>query len=227
MKVLLTRKLEDSLETARQLAEHRVESFIEPLVTIEYIPNSGHIHDFQNVVITSKNAAHAVNEIAPNEKIKIFVVGMRTADSIKNSLKDNLVVAEGNAESLLEKIRNDIPGQKIFYPRGEVASHDLKKILSSSDVQVEEEIIYRVIYKNKISNKLEKLIDNQEITDAVFFSQEALNNFVSIKSEAIKKSVLNLNFVVPLDSYVDSKLVKKIQRFKVGDISSLIGALGK
>lgn len=122
--ILITRPLAQALETQVRIDFLGYNCVIYPLLEIIQIPNAlDHVsQDFDNIMITSRNAAEFVKQKEGFAKDKkFFVVGKETAEILSDY---NVQVVGQNVEDLLKQSKNINLGN-CLYLSGDHISHDL------------------------------------------------------------------------------------------------------
>ena len=108
MHILLTRPLEDSLAMIEKFKDlgHNVSHL--PLLKIEKIQNENiEYDDYKGLIFSSSNSVKFLDKQNINKEIKCFTVGSATEKKIRSFGFQNVIPAEGSANSLMEIIQNN------------------------------------------------------------------------------------------------------------------------
>lgn len=219
MTVLLTRPLIDSLELSSQLNHINVPTLIEPMFRVEYFSNhrvAAAIADpsTRAVIFTSKNAAAALSSIPVLSAValRIFVVGEKTARYVKKLGFIN-VFFENNVEDLVKSIIQECAHMEgtLIYPRGEIITMDIKAILHSHNITVQEFLIYKTIETTSLSAEVISKLQSKDIKFIVLFSQNtAAILFQLLHKSKAEKYVKDVTILV-----ISSKIQDFINTFTV------------
>ncbi|BFD45863.1 MAG: palindromic element RPE1 domain-containing protein [Rickettsia endosymbiont of Sergentomyia squamirostris] len=177
--VLLTRSLEDNNETIRELEKNCSFKYIcSPLVQYQALPlNSTILHNYVNIIVTSKFAARILAGLQEVEQKNVWIVG----NSSKLILEQrNFVVryVATNIQDLLENIPQEIYEQTIYLSSNEI-TQDLPQ-------KITRHIIYQVQYATQLYQIAEI---EKGINFILLYSQNSTKTFIEL---LIKNNLLKL-----------------------------------
>lgn len=138
-----------------------------PFISIEIYPKiyfQNEISKANNYIITSQNAAKAIEELDLNGKY--YVVGQKTAEILLSQNK-NVILIENSAKDLAVKLLQ-LPSQKFIYFSGNLRRNELFEI-----IQEKHKIQEIEVYKTKLNPQKTDKIYNA----IVFFSPSAVKTF--------------------------------------------------
>lgn len=145
--------------------------------------------NFDYLIFTSANAVKSFSKritdlsISPDlTKIKVIVTGSKTSESCREEkIKTDIIPPEYSARSIIESVKNDINGKKVFIPCSAIARDELSEGLSEAGAEVTKVPVYDVGLPevNDVENKIVKL--NQNKHDVfIFTSPSTFENFLTI-----------------------------------------------
>ncbi|MBU6140686.1 MAG: uroporphyrinogen-III synthase [Proteobacteria bacterium] len=127
---LITRTKNSSAEIIKFLENRRFQVFCEPLFTVEKLSVEKISTPISAAIITSSNACLALENSGIAKETKIFTVGEKTAERLKQSGFQNIVLSPKNsADSLFDLLTRE--SGPIVYFRGSVISFDFAKKLEN------------------------------------------------------------------------------------------------
>ncbi|MBP9792156.1 MAG: uroporphyrinogen-III synthase [Rickettsiales bacterium] len=190
MTVLITRPTEDSQLLADVLKKANIDSFVEPMFHVKHLLTELDDRGFKLLDGSVFTSRHAVRPLPGLKDLPCFVVGESTALEAKKHGFNNIFVAQGNVESLLNLIQNysSEKTSRLLYLRGAVITLDIAKILSKQNIVVEERVVYRTDEIKTLSSEFIKRIMAADIKTAVFFSLNTAKIFIKRLQE---KSLLS------------------------------------
>ena len=129
MAVLVTRPHPDNEATARALRDRGFQAVLAPVLRFEPVALPDELDaDFAAVIATSANALRAAGaQLSPLAKLPLFAVGEHTAaEALRLGFAD-VVVADGDALRLRERVRKGLKRKagKLLYLAGADLSRDL------------------------------------------------------------------------------------------------------
>ena len=182
MRILITRPREDATALARTLEERRHEPLIEPLLTIERIPVRLDLTGVQALVLTSANAAFALEGVPMGTPI--FAVGARTAAAARRAGHERVRVADGDAESLAELIacRCHPADGTLLHVCGTEVKAGLADALADAKFELRREVAYRAVAARTLSTELQSALRARRIDAVMLFSPRTAGIFVDLMS---------------------------------------------
>ena len=229
MHILLTRSLEDCLETIYKFKSlgHQVSHL--PLLTVEKMNYEEiNFHDYGGIIFTSANAIKYLDLNKINKNIMCFCVGGITEKKARNTGFQNTIAAEGNVQNLKELIlRNYLSKNKpLLYISGEIISVDLDQQLINEGYSVKRIINYRVRHNEKFDENFVKELKANMPDIAYVYSQNSALSFLNfIKTYQIENLWMNTNLMCigeKTSSIMNEIKWKKIFLFNPGDEEFLL-----
>lgn len=200
-KILVTRPKSQAKSLIKLIEEHGGTPLSFPVVSIKGIKNEAaavHVNQlssFQWIVCTSKNAVdyffRMVNELGVSlGDHKFAAVGEKTADALREYGVTSILVPERfDAADLAETLKKHVSeGERILFPKGNLAPSYLKEELKSTAV-VEE----LVVYETEPEDNLDWSLINQ--ADCFFFMSPSA---VSFMIKGLSDSNNNMNYKTPV-----------------------------
>src|SRR5690349_18217460 len=101
MRVLVTRPLDDSIETATRLAAQGHESVITPLLSVRFLEGEAlSLDGVQAVLATSANGIRALVRRTARRDVPVFAVGRQSAEEARVAGFSDVRNAEGGSAAL-------------------------------------------------------------------------------------------------------------------------------
>jgi uroporphyrinogen-III synthase len=203
-RILITRPKSQARDLEKFLQSCKSQVFIEPIFKVENLEFNKITKDFSSIIITSINAFYALEKIALDKGIKIFVVGKKSAQKLQESGFTNVIFSsENSAESLFDLVNKE--KGKILYLRGEKISFDFAKKLNS----VSETIVYRVIENESFSPEFLQFCRDETFDEILFFSQNSVEIFFKLAKKHNLLEYFKCSKIVGLSN----KIIKKAEEF--------------
>lgn len=173
MLMLITRAEVDSKRLARSLKAMGVKSMISPLIQIEPL-NITDIKSwcFQSVILTSRNAVHALKFLDLEKSIPIYCVGDRTSSTVISFGFSNVYSAAGNSIDLLNLFleKSNPEDGAVLYLSGEETSGLIERELRNYGFDIEKRISYKALAANSLTKPALKALRGSEICGIFIFS---------------------------------------------------------
>lgn len=165
----------------------------EPLFNIEFIGlNSINLQDIDAMIVTSPISVEIliknIEDLLINKEF--YIIGNRAAEQLKNSGYNNIKFVAQNIEDLViffNKNIQELKRKKILYIRGNFVTLDIKECFINT-LNIEELIIYKLIYKTKFSDKFTKHLTEGDISKVALFSYKSTEEFLKI---CVEKDLIN------------------------------------
>lgn len=151
MRLLLTRPTDDSRTFAARLAQHRIETVIAPLMTVDPIsaPDTGFsLEGVQAVVLTSANGVRAlagvIGSTAGGQAVPVYAVGDATAREARDAGFQRIESASGDMKGLVRLVaaRCTPAGGTIVHVAGTAVAGDLAEALVPLGFNVRRAVLY-------------------------------------------------------------------------------------
>ena len=181
--VLITRPAEDAQSFAKDVQALELETFIAPMLSIEFLdvdlPN---IDKFQALIFTSANAVRGLADKISDTAIPVYTVGARTAEEAKNAGFTNVYSAGGNVNDLVRLITENISDttKPLLYLSGEYTARSLDELLSAQDIELETIVLYTQKQTSRFGEALIKILEQHENIFLSFFSKRTADTFLSL-----------------------------------------------
>jgi len=189
--IIITRPREDSEKTAKLLAAHGFDFFIEPAFRAENISDGisklrSDRSKYDGVIITSKNALRIVADIDQN--VKIIALGRATTVLAKDYGFKNVEYAGKNINELCACIKSKCQGKNFCYASGESITKELD--VNNCGNSVTRIIVYKTIVSQKFSEEFIVRLKNGDFKGVMFFSTKTAEIFCNIlEIEGLKKYI--------------------------------------
>lgn len=150
-----------------------------PFIKVEYLSDVPEIKECarkkMTAVFTSSNAVEAVaRQIEGAEDLKIYCVGISTAELIKKHFGDKVAGITNNARELAKLMLEDKEIKEVTFFCGDMRRDELPGLLKQNGVAVKEVVVYNTILSPV---KVEK-----EYDAVLFFSPSAVESFFSLNT---------------------------------------------
>ena len=229
MHILLTRQLDDCVETILRFKSlgHQVSHL--PLLSIEKI-NYEEINfsNYGGIIFTSANAVKNLDLNKVDKDIMCFCVGEITEKKARSVGFHNTIAAEGNVLNLKELILQNYASENktLLYISGEIISTDLDQQLLNEGFSIKRVINYRVSHNNIFNEKFIKEL-KVNIPDIVYvYSQNSASSFLNfIKIHQTENIWMNTNLMCigeKTSSILNEIKWKKIFLFNPGEEEFLL-----
>ncbi len=180
--ILITRPNEQGQELSAFLKAQGFSPFIEPLFVVEKVTIPKIEKAFSAAIITSSNACQALDLIGFDRATKIFTIGKKTAEELRNFGFKNIILSpENSAESLAKIIEQEVG--KILYLRGSTISFDFAERFKN----ISEIIAYKTQARESFSTEFLEFSKKNSCDQVLIFSRNSAEIFFNL---AIKHNLL-------------------------------------
>ena len=149
------------------------------------------LHQYDWLILTSVNGVEALwqrlNKLRLTKRrlkhLKIAAIGPATRKAIeKHGLKVNVVPEEYVAESVVEALRNEVPGKRVLLARARVARDVIPRELRTLDAKVDVVEAYETIIPQSSRTRLREILKNPKRRPhfIIFTSSSTARNFVAL-----------------------------------------------
>ena len=180
MRVLVTRPLQDALETARMLETMGHSALIAPLLEIRFLDGPELLLDgVQAVLATSANGVRAFARRTTDRAIPVFAVGMQTAEAAKAAGFANVRSADGDADALAKAVAQwTTPGAgALLHAAGKEAEGKLEADLKRAGFSVQRETLYEAVAAKELAAEAARALKGSRLDAALFFSPRSARTF--------------------------------------------------
>ena len=155
-RLLLTRPRQDSVALAEALAEHGVDTLIEPMMTIRIDADARlDLAGAQAILLTSANGARALAATSPDEEARllpVLAVGCATAQAARDVGFHSVTAAEGDVDALaaltLARLRPD--SGRLVHVAGRVSTGDLAPRLRAAGFDAVRIPLYDAVARERL-----------------------------------------------------------------------------
>ena len=228
-KILITRPQIDADILAEEIEALGFEVLIEPMLIIENIEiNLPDLSLFDGFIFTSSNGVRSFSNLSNVRDQLVFTVGEKTAyeaiqagfSSVKSSGRD--------VDDLIEFLRYKKGVYAHF--RGQYITKSLVEALSDSrDIEIKEFLTYKANKRTKIPPNVLKNIENNDVSDILFYSKRTAETFAQlVQQHGCTSFVRSIKALCLADSMVECLSVlpwKEIQVAKHPDQGSMLELL--
>ncbi|GHF13049.1 uroporphyrinogen III methyltransferase [Kordiimonas sediminis] len=175
--ILVTRPEGQTSTTVRTLGDMGLNAIVRPLTRVEPV-------DFElnyepaAVVVTSVNGAlHGLNRIA-NKSTRVYTVGKRTAEVVREMGFDIVIDGDGTAKSILGLVHTfqQSVGGTIVHLSGETLAHDVVADLTGAGYTAHRQVCYET-HRLDLTQEDMDTFQQAKISWVVFYSATALTIF--------------------------------------------------
>ncbi|HEX2594449.1 MAG TPA: uroporphyrinogen-III synthase [Rhizomicrobium sp.] len=196
MRVLVTRPLDDSLETAARLRELGHDSVIAPLLSIEYRDGDEIALDgVQAILATSANGIRALVRRTPRRDVAVYAVGQQSAEEARAAGFTEVRNAEGGSTALAEATAQwaKAEGGALLHISGTDVAGDLAGALTAKGFTVSRETLYEAVAAEGLPGAAQRAIRSGNVDTVLLFSSRSAQSFVDgIKAAGLKHACGNL-----------------------------------
>ena len=184
---LVTRPHSEAKALAAQLAERGIEAVIEPM--IEIVARADVALDLagvQAVLLTSANGARALARASSERGVAVFAVGDATAQAARDAGFRQVASAGGDVVDLARLAAQRLrPTEgKLLHVAGSEVAGDLAGALGAAGFAVERAVLYEARAAAALSPETVRLIDDEKIDLALFFSPRSAAIFARLVDAA-------------------------------------------
>jgi uroporphyrinogen-III synthase len=199
MRVLVTRPLEDSLETAARLQALGHDSVIAPLLEIRYrdgdqIPLDG----VQAILATSANGIRALIRRTERRDVAVFAVGRQSAAEAEAAGFANVRNAEGGSAALAAATAEwvDPNAGALLHVSGTDVAGDLAGALEAKGFTVRRETLYEAVAAEGLPGAAQSALRAGKLDAALLFSARSAKAFADgIVAAGLKQACKSLTVI--------------------------------
>ncbi|WP_096202790.1 uroporphyrinogen-III synthase [Bacillus sp. FJAT-45350] len=207
-RILVTRAKDQAKSFTEKIESNGGTAIEVPLITfqkpvkqeeIEQALSSLHTYDW--LIFTSINGVHFFFDFLEEfnvafeylNDIKIAVVGTKTKEALAQyGVFPSLIPDEFVAESLSEELVKTLQaGEKVLFPKGNLARDLIPRKLSKMDLELTELVIYENVIETRSKEKLQELLMNKDVDIITFTSSSTVKNFVMLLRDESWENYIN------------------------------------
>lgn len=228
-KILITRPKEDAEILAGEIEALGFETLIEPMLVIKHVEvDLPDLSPFDGFIFTSSNGVRSFSSLSDVRDQPVFTVGEKTAYEAIQAGFSNVQSSGRDVTALVEFLKT----QKGMYAhfRGQDITKSLVGELSDfQEMEIKEFITYRAEKVTEISPNILKNIENNNVSNVLFYSKRTAKTFVQlIQNCECTSFVRSIKALCLADSMVECLSVlpwKEIQVAKHPDQGSMLELL--
>lgn len=198
MAVLVTRPHPDNEASARALRDRGFTAVFAPMLRFEPVALTEDLGEgFGAVIVTSANAFRAVEaQLGPLLQLPLFAVGEHTAAEARRLGFAKVIVAEGDATKLRERVRKEAgkgvkKGARLLYLAGADLSRDLAGELGAGGFEVVTHTTYRMAAVSRLPREIHDAFAENEIEAVLHYSQRSARAFLdAVRADGVEISAL-------------------------------------
>jgi uroporphyrinogen-III synthase len=194
MAVLVTRPHPDNEATARALRDRGFAVVLAPMLRFEPVmpaDDLGAGHDA--IIVTSGNAFRAVErQLRPLLQLPLFAVGEHTASEARRIGFAKVIVAEGDAARLRDRVRKDLGrGRRLLYLAGADLARDLAGELAEAGFKLDTRTTYRMVAVSRFPPGIRDAFADHELEAVLHYSQRSARAFLeAARADGVEISAL-------------------------------------
>ena len=187
MRILVTRPREDAERLAEQLEARGHAIVIEPIFTIEPVPETPlDLDGVQALLLTSANGARAFGMRSRRRDLRVFAVGDATAEAARALGFADVESAGGDVGDLVRLARAHARPEDgpLLHAAGSAVAGDLAGQLGAAGFDVRRAVLYRAEPVGALSGGTVTALRDRHIDVILFFSPRTARTFVSLAKSA-------------------------------------------
>ena len=206
---LVTRPRNQAEGLARRLAQRGIHAVIEPM--IEIVERGGVAPDMtgvQAILLTSANGARALARVSHVRRVPVFAVGDETARAARIAGFSPVESAGGDVEDLTQLVGRRLrpANGRLLHVAGSDVAGDLAGALSAVGFAVTRAVLYEARTAAALTPETARLISDEKIDLALFFSPRSAAIFASLADAADVWSGLAATTAVSISAAADAAL---------------------
>jgi len=201
MRVLVTRPLDDSLETAARLKTMGHESIIEPLLEIRFHDGGAiSLNGVQAILATSANGIRALIRRTPRRDVPVFAVGQQSAEEARAAGFADVRSAEGGSSALATAAAGWAEPKKgaLLHTSGFDVAGDLAGTLEASGFIVRRETLYEAVAVDALPEAAAAALRDGTVDAVLLFSGRSSEAFAEGVSKAGLEAACAKLIAVPI-----------------------------
>jgi len=184
--VLVTRPSGEAGRTAAALAEAGFDALVEPLLTIDALPDApallGDLGEVAALAFTSVNGVEAFAAASPRRDLPVYAVGPTTAAAARDAGFQAVDTAEGDVEALARLIQDRFSPDRglVLHAAGESVAGDLAGRLTALGYRVRRVALYRARTADRLSTAARDTLLAGGLDAVLLFSPRTAQTFVTL-----------------------------------------------
>jgi uroporphyrinogen-III synthase len=199
MRVLVTRPLEDSCDTADKLAALGHAAIIAPLLEIRFRAGGEiSLDGVQAILITSANGLRALAQRTVRRDVPLFAVGRQSAQEARDAGFSDVRNAEGGSAALATAAAGwaDPAAGALLHVSGAETAGDLAGALEATGFTVRRETLYEAVQVTELPDAACTALSANTIDAVLIFSARSAEAFVQcIRKAALEEACASLTAI--------------------------------
>lgn len=187
MRLLVTRPEADGERTAAALRAGGFDVLLAPLLRIETLAADLGPGPWSALVLTSVNAAPAVDR-HPRRlellRLPVFAVGRRTAEAARAIGFGDVTSADGDRQDLVGAIRTHHRGGPLLYLAGDDRAGDLAAELAADGVPIRTVVVYRAAKVANFPSAVAEALATGRLDGVLHFSRRSAEAYMTCAERA-------------------------------------------
>lgn len=211
MKILITRPEVDAAPLAQQLKRLAIDSWIEPLLSIQPLPvDPPPLELYVGLLITSANGIRVIAELVTARDLAVYCVGEASQRAATSLGFNRTYSANGDVHELVQLVQREIPpGQgRLLHVAGVAVAGDLASALTQLGYLVDKFECYEAKKADHLSMPVVKALRAGEFQAVALFSPRTAENFVHLVAQEGLTSCLKSLTAFCLSANVADKLAR-------------------
>jgi len=197
MAVLVTRPHPDNEATAHALRVRGFQALLSPMLRFEPVLLADDLgQGYGGVIVTSANAFRAVeSRLDPLLKLPLFAVGEHTASEARRLGFGKVIVAEGDAGKLRDRVRKHLKAKakRLLYLAGADLSRDLSGELAEDGFEVVTRTTYRMVALSGFSSECRNAFAANAVEAVLHYSQRSARAFLeAARADGVEITALSV-----------------------------------
>jgi len=208
MLALVTREEKDARRISRLFSVRKLNILNVPLFSVSYYKDvKVDLRNIQSIIFSSPNGVRALSKLTKKRLIKAYVVGDQTFRVAKRHGFKNVTNAKGDALNLCRLVSKELNPKngKLYYAAGRAQAGKIKQRLERKGFYVQRDILYDVVAKHFLPNKIKNALIKKKIHFALFFSPKTANILIKL---VIKNNLSS--YFSNTDAFVFSRPIKDV-----------------
>lgn len=183
--VMVTRAREQAEETARELQRRGFLTLIDPLFETRRVPfELPPVEEVQAVILTSRNAVHALNRELV--RLPVYAVGPATAAAAAERGAFDIRTGEGEWRSLAERIVRELTpaGGLVLHPSGREVASRFEEVLEPRGFAYERIVVYETVPREELGSRTRHALHRRAIGAVLLYSPRTAATFARLVRRA-------------------------------------------
>lgn len=185
MRVLVTRPIKDAKPLVAALEARGHEVLVEPMLTITPVVGAKDRLDLNNVqalLFTSANGLRAFAGLSDERALPVFTVGDTSATAARSAGFARVTSANGDVADLTRLVIAQVTPEVglLFHAAASKLAGDLQGGLEAAGFTLRRAVLYDAVPVHEISPRLRRVLVENQLDAATFFSPRTAETFVQL-----------------------------------------------